>query len=835
MPLSPGTCLGSYEIRALLGSGGMGEVYRAFDPRLGRDVALKVIPAAPSGDRERPRRFRVEALALGALSHPHVVQVHDAGEAGGFLFLVMEYLEGETLGARLARGPMPWRQAAGILAAVAGGLEAAHARGILHRDLKAENVFLTADGQVKILDFGLAKLALSQWGPAGTSTLAGTLLGTLPSMSPEQALGLPADARSDVFGAGALLHELITGRAPFRRETSPETLAAILRDPPPPFGRHHPVPGDLERIVGRCLEKDPDARFQTAGELAASLESLLASHPDAHPGWRAPGLRRAGWALGTAGVLVAGAAWWGQAPARTPGPTPPCVILGQGGSGSADPAWEAFARRASEALSEDLGPFLRPVVTSGGVEAARQVARRRNARFLAIVEVDRVAGRAEAMVRLLDPGREGEVHVLGPWEVDGGGEARALEDLRQVAGGAIAWSCDPTWCPPPGATRPPRLDAYRAFQQGWRDLPTNPGPGLALLERSAALDPAFTLGRLMLAAALADQARHGEAQEVLAAVEAEYDRLTPLEQTLARGERARLEGRLANVLACAEEARQLGFEAVPAHLAWARVELAVNAPHLALQRLRRLPPGAAGLPGAWLRCAALHRLGEFGAEWRAAREIRSALPDRPEGWCAEAGALACLGRLAELQATLADLAGRGAPRTLLPQVQAHAAAVLHARGEQRASRRHAEAALASFQALPDADQAGLWRPIARTYMILGRYAEGRAYLRETRRCGGGGPAWLGADGCLAAWAGQGNDAREADRRLAAEDGPPSFGEAAFQRACIAAALGEKGRALDLLRQAIAQGKGFDPGFREEPGLRALQGDEAFERFMSWIP
>src|SRR5690242_10402149 len=239
--LASGTRLARYEILAPLGQGGMGEVYRARDVRLGREVAVKVVPPRLAQDPDRLARFEREARAVAALAHPNILVLYDVGHEQGVPFAVTELLEGVTLRGRLAGAAVPWREALDIGAAVADGLAAAHARGIIHRDIKPENLFLTADGRVKILDFGLARVEVpapsdSETGPyAPGHTDPGTVVGTVGYMAPEQLCGLPADARSDLFSLGCVLYELVAGRHPFPGRTAVETAAAILHDEPPPL------------------------------------------------------------------------------------------------------------------------------------------------------------------------------------------------------------------------------------------------------------------------------------------------------------------------------------------------------------------------------------------------------------------------------------------------------------------------------------------------------------------------------------------------------------------------------------------------------------------------
>lgn len=284
MSLPSASKLGPYEIKAPLGAGGMGEVYRAHDSRLGRDVAIKIIPAEYATDPERVRRFEQEARATAALNHPNIVAVYDFGTSAGGLYVVTELLEGETLRHRLAQGAVPSRKATDYAAQIASGLAAAHEKGIIHRDLKPDNIFITRDGRLKILDFGLAKLALPVSPDDHTvateevKTGAGMVMGTLGYMSPEQVRGGTVDHRSDLFSFGAILYEMLSGQRAFRGTSSADTISAILKEDPRELsGTGREISPALERIVRHCLEKNPAERFQSARDLAFDLQSLSGS------------------------------------------------------------------------------------------------------------------------------------------------------------------------------------------------------------------------------------------------------------------------------------------------------------------------------------------------------------------------------------------------------------------------------------------------------------------------------------------------------------------------------------------------------------------------------
>ena len=283
MPLASGTRLGNYEIVSPLGAGGMGEVYRARDTRLGREVALKLLPAAVSSDAERLARFEREARAVAGLTHPNIVVLYTMEQEDGVPFLTMELVEGVSLDHQVTAQGLPAARVVEMGIALADALTAAHERGVIHRDLKPANVMLSRDGRVKVLDFGLAKLADLQAGAwlSSAATMAspiseiGSVLGTAPYMAPEQIRGETVDARTDLFALGILLYELASGRRPFAGSTAADTTSAILRDTPAPLARvRSDLPGDLERIVSRCLEKNPRERFQTALDVANELRGL---------------------------------------------------------------------------------------------------------------------------------------------------------------------------------------------------------------------------------------------------------------------------------------------------------------------------------------------------------------------------------------------------------------------------------------------------------------------------------------------------------------------------------------------------------------------------------
>jgi len=425
MPLAAGTRLGPYEILAPIGAGGMGEVYRARDTRLDRDVAIKVLPSHLASDAEALARFEREAKAVAALSHPNILSIHDFGTstpaesasrsvhgaAPAVTYAAMELLDGGTLRERLTSGALPPKKVVQIGVDIAQGLAAAHARGIVHRDLKPENVFVTSDGRVKILDFGLARpMAMANDGTNSPTALQhtdpGTVLGTVGYMSPEQVKGQPADHRSDIFSLGCLLYELATGRKAFQRETAAETMTAILREDSPDVtrdgGATSAAASNIEPVIRHCLEKQPDERFQSARDLAFALQALsstsgtttLSGASGRVAAAEAPTLvtRRIPLLPIAAAIVIAAAAFFAGG-ALAPGGASPAAALAQ----------------TFQQLTDDAGVESDPAISPDGVS----VAFTRVASGKGDIYVQRIGGR-NAILVAGDPARIEAAPVFSP-------------------------------------------------------------------------------------------------------------------------------------------------------------------------------------------------------------------------------------------------------------------------------------------------------------------------------------------------------------------------------------------------------------------------------------
>ncbi len=393
MPLVIGSRLGPYEVLAPIGAGGMGEVYRAKDPRLGRDVAIKVLPASFSADPDRLRRFEQEARAAGVLNHPNITAVHDIGTHEDAPYVVQELLEGETLRAVLSGGRLPQRKIIDYGLQIVHGLAAAHEKGIVHRDLKPENIFVTNDGRVKILDFGLAKLTHTEDKGQATNlptetrgTEPGVVLGTLGYMSPEQVRGKAADARSDIFSFGAILYEMLSGKRAFHGDSAADTMSAILREDPPDLSvTNQSISPGLDRIVRHCLEKNPEQRFHSAHDVAFALETLSGlSTPRIEPSkarlpTRLPSRLAAAAVLAAVAIgLVAGRLIWKAAPVSNPtfhrltfrrGPIQSARFAPDGNTIIYSASWDGATRPALYSMRVESPESLRLALPEGRVEA----------------------------------------------------------------------------------------------------------------------------------------------------------------------------------------------------------------------------------------------------------------------------------------------------------------------------------------------------------------------------------------------------------------------------------------------------------------------------------
>ncbi|MEO6462377.1 MAG: protein kinase, partial [Candidatus Eisenbacteria bacterium] len=481
MPLRPGTRLGPYEILAPLGAGGMGEVWRARDTRLEREVAVKVLPAATRGDDDARARFRREALALSRLNHPHIETVYDFGDEGGIDYLVLEYVPGETLAARLERGRIPEREAADLGAQAAEALAEAHERGVLHRDLKPGNIMVTTKGRVKVLDFGLAKLAETDDASRTVDvTMVGATIGTLAYMAPEQLLGSPVDARADLYALGVVLYEMTTGERPFQAALATALSNAILHGAlAPPRTREPALSARVEAVILRALEREAPRRYQTAGEMAGELRRLAA------------------------GEATASAA---DAPAR--GVTSIAVLPLENLSG--DPAQEYFSDGMTEELIASLAQVRALRIISrtsvmrykGQRRSIAEIAHELNVDAVVEGSVRRAGDRVRITAQLIDAATERHL-----WARSYERDMTEVLALQGEVAAAIVAEIQVTVTPQEATllhdARAVKPEAYEAYLKGRyfieRRTEENLRQGLASLDEAVRLDPTLELAHVGVA------------------------------------------------------------------------------------------------------------------------------------------------------------------------------------------------------------------------------------------------------------------------------------------------------------------------------------------------
>ncbi len=524
MTLSAGVKLGPYEIVSPLGAGGMGEVYRARDTRLDRDVAVKLLPDRLASDPAMSARFEREAKVVAALSHPNVLAVYDVGQHSGIAYVVTELLEGETLRQTLMDGALPTRKAIEVAVSVADGLAAAHARGIVHRDLKPENIFLTVDGVVKILDFGLARMEGGPQSPADAAhtptvtlnTSPGTILGTINYMSPEQIRAQRTDPRSDVFSFGCVLYEILTGDRAFQGETSADTMTAILREAPKnPRSSRRSIPPELERVIQRCLEKKPEARFQSSHDLAFTLRSILADSGSGTPREVLKPVRRTGLVVGLVGAVIVVGGFFvvrhelrkNRYEAREAISSLAVLPLE---NVSRDPEQEYFVDGMTEALISDLAKIGGLKVISrtsvmrykATTKSLPEIARELNVDAVVEGSVLRVGDRVRITAQLIHAATDKHL-----WAESYDRDLRDVLRLQSEVARTIAQEIKVTLTPQEHArmaeARPINPEAYQAYLKGrfyWnKRTPDGLQKAVEYFEQAVALDPAWPLGYAGLA------------------------------------------------------------------------------------------------------------------------------------------------------------------------------------------------------------------------------------------------------------------------------------------------------------------------------------------------
>ncbi|MGA9752714.1 MAG: serine/threonine-protein kinase [Acidobacteriota bacterium] len=881
MSLAPGRKLGPYEVLSPLGAGGMGEVYRARDTRLGREVAVKVLPSEFAQDPERLRRFEQEARATAALDHPNILVLHDLGIHDGAPYIVTELLEGESLRERLRGGPLPPAKAVGFGIQIAQGLAAAHEKGIVHRDLKLENLFITKDGRVKILDFGLARLTqpesarsegLSQAQTAEGPTREGTVLGTPGYMAPEQVRGQASDARADLFAFGCVLYEMLSDRRAFTGQTQTDVAAAVLRDDPPDLLTLAPKTSPvLAQIVKRCLEKRPGDRFSSAHDLAFALETLsgsgpaLPSGPVERPG--GPGRFSMTWgkaALGLAAVVLLGllagwVAWRQGAPAGPEGAAlnPKRVVVAIFENQTGDPALDPLGRLACDWITQGLS----------------QISQFETVPSTAVLRIEK-AGGAKAGAARFDPptlmGREtgaglvvsgsyylqGQTLVLQAKITDAStgkvlyasdpivgtreNPMKPLDSLRQRVMGAMAVVADPHLFSAKKLEQPPLYGAYREYVAGLELFGEAPDQAIGHFNRAVQLDPSFSGPKLYIASAYTAMGQYEAADAILEELNKHRETLPPINRAFLDWGRAQLDGRWTLAMEALRETEKLDPKSTMTCYAIGMVALFADRPGVTVDLFTRLSPQGdlfttSTIPNSWslnVLAAAYHMLGDYDRELAVSDHAVHELPDILTTREGRVRALAALGRAEEVRSTIEEGADVLSRQGRLDELMLVAASELRTHGNREASLQMANRAADWLGSRPPAEKADLQCALmlANALYAAQRWEEARlaferlsadhplvARPQATTNAGGAETTesesqrvWtviccLGPLGALAARRGDRATALRISDELARIDTRFLFGAQIYWRACIAALLGDRTHAVDLLREALAAG------------------------------
>jgi len=867
---------GRYEVLEPIGSGGMGRVFRARDTERGRAVAVKLLPEEVADDPRRRARFEREARAGARLEDPHIAAVIDFGSEDGRPYVVMDLLKGCDLRALLTEGALPWRRAVDLAQQAAWGLQTAHRQGIIHRDLKPSNLFVCRDGTVKILDFGLARAAdpgeFSGEGSIDPTTLteAGVVVGTAAYMSPEQIRGRPADARSDVFALGCVLHEMLAGGRPFNGDSSAEVMSAILRDEPAPIRQR--IPPALRSLVDRCLAKEAESRPQSAAEVVASLDGIrdaedviLVPEPSAAassgrgvpPRSRAVFFRLAAWAavLGLAGLFVAWALiTWRQSDPATSSSNdliPHRVAVVPFANRTGDPGLQSLADLTVDHLNRGLAgveelevaPASTVSAAAAGAEPGRTTAAvvaDTSAGLVLSGALDAVGEVLQVSATLEDARTGTIVRAVGPITISRDAPQAVITTLRDRALMAVQDHLHPVLAF--GASeRWPDYRAYLAYRAWIENMGRNGEPWAALK-----IDPEFTRARLGIAMGLAWNDRLPQAEELLKSLESRT--LNSAQAHILQGLEHHLAGRWNSAMSEFDWLHEHGHDNFFARFAQLLYGVRCNRLQRAVEAFESLGPPPFGIPIIdWARAMAgdaYHLLGRYEDELELARQWKG----DSQGWIRdpsylEARALIGLGRMDELRSLIADAQTRKDAGNFLFQVSF----ALADHGHTSESIEMAEWAHQWFSDTGLFEQGSVTCEtcIADSLRWMGRYAEALEVYLVVERQEPDNPRWWAGVGICAAYVGD-RDLAEAmivrfqelrEKIDAAEYALPARfmwakpGVAPLGRAGIEAALGNRYDALRLIREAIAQGWYEYLWIRSWDSFRDLSDDPEFQEIL----
>ncbi|MCZ6917141.1 MAG: serine/threonine-protein kinase [Gemmatimonadetes bacterium] len=839
-----------YAISREIGAGGMATVYLADDLKHRRKVAVKVLRPELAATLGAERFLREIEVAAG-LTHPHILPVHDSGEAGGFLFYVMPYIEGESLGEKLKReGELPVDEAVRIVRQIVDALSHAHGRGVVHRDIKPDNVMISGR-HAMVMDFGVAK-AVSEAAGGARLTTAGIALGTPMYMSPEQASADPnIDHRADIYAVGAMAYELLAGRPPFTGATSHQVLAGHLTETPAPVSKHRPaVPAMLNNVVMKCLEKNAADRWQTAEELLPHLDAFATPTGGITPTTMQPvaASKAAGRKPLAIGGAVALAAAIGVLVFVIPGGSDLVenrVLVAVFDNATGDQTLDQVGKIAADLLARGLqeirlvevvDPRAALTFTSDAVgTAARTLAEQVGAAIFVSGEYYRLRDSLTFQVQITETASGRLIQSLDPIAAAASDPMDGMQQVNQRVMAAVASQFSPDLADLADAIRlPASYDSYREFITGTELFSQgNLAEAARHFYRATAIDPEYVGAAVYLAIVYADAGQPAAADSITTALNASRERLTETERLTVDWIRAELRGDQAAAYRAILQVRDL-LPTLP-EPGWAagQAATALNRPREGLEYLTVLPPERgvySGQPMLWADMTeAYHMLGEHEAELEAAQRGREQFPNDLNALGYELRVLAALGRI--------DAVNKGLDEALTLRVESgtpagvmrNAALELMAHGHEEAAAQVLDRAIDWYNARP-----GDWDPyLALTLFVAGRWDEARqAYRRLALESPNDLEYQLQLE-LLALYAGDRDEESVLDSLLAAAQRnlPYQLGRPTRARAMLAAALGDRERAVNLLRDAFSEGVPYGIWLHQEPAFDSLRGYPPFQELL----
>ena len=859
-----GKTISHYKILEKLGEGGMGVVYKAEDLKLDRHVALKLLPADWTRDTRARARFLHEAQTAAALNHPNICTIHEVDEADDLVFLAMEHIEGESLRDRIARGPMKIADVIAAALEVGQGLAAAHARGIVHRDIKPGNVMLTSDGRAKVLDFGLA-LA-----PERTRlTMEGRTTGTVSYMSPEQSRGEDVDHRTDIWSLGVMLYEMLTGVRPFAGEHEQAVLHSIMNDEPePPTGLRTGVPLALERIVTKAMAKYPEERYQHIDDLLVDLRSV---QRESSAGSRtvtaavqtgraaAPAARRGPSAtvliicavlvVVTGAVLITMGIRGRQAVIEPTGPERVMVAAFDNRTG--DPSLDYLGHTTATSISEGLvqtgvvevvthsvgGAAGGRVDHGSGVSELLAVASEAGASILLAGSFRAQSDSLHIEVRLLGVSEGTVLNVIPDEAGPLANPSVAIAKTRSRVMGALAARADPT-IGREARTHAPTYEAYQEYAAGMKLYGANTQRALEHFERAAELDPAFSVARVWQMGALHTLGRYAESDSLIQSVLSQPGYVTPHAKLMVEAVAAMYRSDFEQSLRKLREYVRLEPEHWWAKRLLGLMALRLNRPREAIEvcgALVKQGPETDAYVESWTYGGlsnAYHMLGEFERELETARQAIEVFPDMLWIRSREVRALAALGRAEEIHRIIEECSRTPAGHGSVWGVMITAIDELKAHGYAEESAALAEEALEWQRNRVTIEGSAVEsRRLARSLFCAGHWEEAHALYEELALADPDNIDNQGYLGVLAARMGNRERALHIKKALLARDVPYELGSDTYWAACIAAQLGEREEAMDLLRRAFTEGANIGLLVHRDPDFEPLWDYPPFQRFL----